>query len=69
MDATRHDSPEFVGFGIDASHSEPASDPVGATVDTLARDPCIDVQDVDTDFDEPFGENISEITLTEIVVL
>lgn len=69
MDGIRHNSSELVGFWIDASHLEPVRDTVGTAADTLARDPCFDVRDIDTDLDEPFGEKICEITLTEIVIL
>lgn len=69
MDSIWHNRPELVGFWIDASHSEPPRDTVGTAADTLPRNPCFDVRDIDTDLDEPFGEKVSEITLTEIVLL
>lgn len=69
MDSIWDNSPELVGFWIDTPHLEPARDAVGTAADTLARDPCFNVRDIDTDLDESFGEKICEITLTEIVIL
>lgn len=68
MNAVRYDCPELVGFRIDSPHSKPASDTAGTTDNTLSCNTCLDVRDIDTDLNESFCKNVSEITSTEIVV-
>lgn len=68
MNAIRHDSPELIRFWIDTTHLEPPSYALRTTADTLPRDARLDSQDVDTDLDEPFGENVGKFTTTEFVI-
>lgn len=67
MDALRIDPPKRPGIGGNTTDRKPLRDAVFPAADALTRDPGVDVREIDADVDEPLGEEIRGLAVTDVV--
>jgi hypothetical protein len=67
MDALVNNAVEIPIVGVyDTADSEPVRDTAFTTCDTLTSDTSLDIRGTNTDFDEPFSEEIGGFTPTKV---